>query len=38
MSVAVIITSNVSEFGNVMQVESVNFNAHVQEAEMEVVN
>ena len=31
-------TRNVSQFGNVMQVESVNFSAHVQEAEMEVVN
>ena len=38
MRVAVIITSNVSKFGNVMQVEFVNFSAHVQEAEMEVVN
>ena len=33
-----ITTRNVSQFGNVMQVESVNFSAHVPEAEMEVVN
>ena len=38
MRVAVITIRNVSQFGNVMQVESVNFSVHVQEAEMEVVN
>ena len=38
MRVAVIITRNVSQFGNVMQVEFVNFSVHVRETETEVVN
>ena len=38
MRVAVITTRDVSQFGNVMQVEFVNFSVHVRETETEVVN